>query len=114
MAMRKNVPLLKRAGSEFVRNLAWMLGVFGALAAILVFATNLPLTAVLVFGVISVSVMATIVTVVVLLSGAHDETLLSGHNYPGVPHEGGGLDHWDGGGGDFGRGDGGGGGGDSG
>ena len=41
--------LLKRAGREFVKNLAWMLAVLGALGAILVFATQLPLLGVLAF-----------------------------------------------------------------
>jgi hypothetical protein len=92
-----------------VKNLAWLLAVFGALGAILVFATQLPLLGVLAFVSIFASVMAAIATVVVLWSGAPDETpLSSGHTYPGVPPEGGGLEGWHGGGWD------GGGGGDSG
>jgi hypothetical protein len=100
---------MKRAGGEFLKNLIWMLGVFGSLGAILVFATALPLFGVATFVGIFASVLAAIVTVVALWSGAPHETSLSGHHYPGVPHEGGGLDHWDGGGGDFGGSDGGGG-----
>jgi uncharacterized membrane protein YgcG len=96
--MRRTVHLLKRAGREFVRNLIWMLVVFGLLATVLIFATDLPLLGVLAFGGVSVSVMAAILTVVVLWSGAHDETFLSGHNYPGSPPEGGGLEGWHGGG----------------
>jgi hypothetical protein len=92
--------LLKRAGREFVRNILWLLAVFGALGAILVFATQLPLVGVAAFVGNSVSAMAAIVTVVALWSGAQDETSLSDHSYPGVPHVGGGLDHWDGGGGE--------------
>jgi hypothetical protein len=106
MAVRGAGHLLKRAGREFVRNLMWMLAVFGAMGAVLVFATQLPLLGVAAFVGISVSVMAAIVTVGALWSGARDETSLGDHNYPAVPHEGG-LDHWDGGGWD-GGGDGGG------
>ena len=91
--------LLKRAGREFVRNLIWLLVVFGLLGAILVVATQLPLLGVAAFVGIFASGMAAIVAVVTLWSGAHDERFLSSHNYPGVPHEGGALDHWDGGGG---------------
>jgi uncharacterized membrane protein YgcG len=113
MAMRPSGYLLKRAGREFARNLIWMLVVFGSLGAILVFATHLPLLGMAAFVGISVSVMAAIVTVVALWSGARNETLLSGHNDPGVPPDGGGLEGWHGGGGDGGGGggDGGGGGG---
>jgi hypothetical protein len=95
----------KRVGSEFVKNLLWMLAGFGALGGILVFATDLPLLGVVAFVGIFASVMAAVATVVVLWSGAHDETSLSGHNHhdPGVPPDrggdwGGGGD-WDGGGG---------------
>jgi hypothetical protein len=111
--MRAAGHLLKRAGREFVRNLMWMLAVFGALGVILVFATHLPLVGVATFVGIFASVMAVIATVVVLWSGAHDETFVSGHNHPGVPPEGGGLEGWYGGGWDGGGGDGGGGGGDA-
>jgi hypothetical protein len=96
--MRAAGHLLKRAGREFVRNLMWMLAVFGALGVILVFATHLPLVGVATFVGIFASVMAVIATVVVLWSGAHDETFLSGHNHhPGTPPDRGG--DWDGGGG---------------
>jgi vacuolar-type H+-ATPase subunit I/STV1 len=101
MAMRAAGHLLKRTGREFVRNVIWLLAIFGLLGAILVYATDLPLLGVAAFVGIFASVMAAIATVVVIWSGAPDETFLSGHNYPGVPHEGGGLDHWpDGGGGE--------------
>src|SRR3712207_5529507 len=43
MAMREVVHFPKRMSREFVKNLAWMLGGFGALGVILVFATHLPL-----------------------------------------------------------------------
>jgi len=86
-----------------------MLAGFGALGAILVFATDLPLLGVAAFVGIFASVMAAIATVVVLGSGARDETSLSGHNYPGLAHEGDSLDHWPGGNWDGGGGDGGGG-----
>ncbi len=69
MAMR-GAGHLKRAGREFVKNLAWLLAVFGALGVILVFATQLPLLGVLVFVSVFASVMAAIATVVVLWSGA--------------------------------------------
>jgi hypothetical protein len=110
MAMHGAGHLLKRAGREFVRNLIWMLVVFGALGAILVFATQLPLLGVAAYVGISVSAMAAIVTVGALWSGARDETFLSSHENPGVPPDGGGLEGWHGGGGDAGGGDGGGGG----
>ena len=71
------VHLLKRAGKEFVRNLALLLGAFGALGVILVVATHLPLLGVLGFVGIFASVTATISTVVVLWSGADDEAPLS-------------------------------------
>jgi hypothetical protein len=82
MTMRSSEHLLKRAGREFVRNLLWMGVVFGSLAAILVAATNLPLVGTMVFVGVSVAVLAAILTVDVLWSGAHDETLLRGH-HPG-------------------------------
>ncbi len=118
MAMRRIGHILKRAGREFVKNLAWTLAVLGALGAILVFATQLPLLGVLAFVGIFASVMAALVTLVVLWSGAPDETPLSGsgHPYPGVPPSGsdiglgsGGGGGWDagGGGGDAGGGGGG-------
>jgi hypothetical protein len=111
MAMRAVhlLNLLKRAGKEFVRNLAWLLAAFGVLGVILVFATHLPLLGVLAFVGIFASVIAAIATVVALWSGAHDETFLSGRNHhPGSPPDRGG--DWAGGG----WGDGAGGGGDGG
>ncbi len=94
----------KRVGREFVKNLAWMLGGLGALGAILVLATHLPLLGVAAFVGIFACVMAAIVTLVALWSGAPDETFLSGHNYPGVSHEGDRLEHWEVGGGEGGGG----------
>jgi hypothetical protein len=70
------VQLLKRAGREFLRNLGWMLVAFGPLAAVLVFFAGVPLLGALPFVGIFVSVMAAIVTVLALWSGAHDDTLL--------------------------------------
>jgi len=66
--------LLKRAGREFAKNLIWMAVVFGSLAAILVAATDLPLVGAMAFVGVSVALMAAIVTVVVLWSGARDDT----------------------------------------
>jgi hypothetical protein len=104
--------LMKRAGTEFAKNVIWMGVVFGSLAAILVAATNLPLVGTMVFVGVSVAVLAAIVTVGALWSGAPDEWSTGGHDYPGS-HPGGG--YWPGGGdggwGDGGGGDGGGGGG---
>jgi uncharacterized membrane protein YgcG len=102
MAMREG-HLLKRAGREFAKNLIWMAVVFGSLAAILVAATDLSLVGAMPFVGASVAVMAAIMTIVVLWSGAHDETRLGDHDYSGSPPNsgewpaGGG---WDGGGGD--------------
>src|SRR3712207_2636668 len=99
MAMREVVHSPKRMSREFVKNLAWMLGGFGALGVILVFATHLPLLGVAVFVGVFASVMAAMATVVVLWSGAHEETFLSGHNHhPGASPDRGG-DWADGGGG---------------
>ena len=110
--MRSSGHLLRRAGREFVKNLLWMGVVFGLLAAVLVVATNLPLVGTMVFVGVSVAVLAAIVTVGALWSGAPDEWSTGGHDYPGS-HPGGG--YWPGGGdggwGDGGGGDGGGGGG---
>ena len=90
-----------------------MLGVFGLLGAILVFATQLPLLGVAIYVGIFASVLASIVTVVALWSGAHEEEFLSGHNpHPGTPPARGG--DWADGGWHGGGGDGGGGGGDGG
>ena len=102
--MRRDGHLLKRGGREFVKNLAWMLAVFGSLGAILVFATQLPLLGVAAFVGIFASAMAAIVTVLALWSGAHEDTSPGGgHSYPGPLPAGGGGDWlgggWDGGGG---------------
>ena len=97
--------LLRRAGREFAKNLLWMAVVLGPLAAILVAATDLPLAGVMFFVGVFAAVMAAIVTVVVIWSGAYDETTrLGGHDYPGsAPDRG----DWPGGGWDeVGRGDG--------
>jgi hypothetical protein len=104
MAIMRDGHLLKRAGREFAKNLIWMAVVFGSLAAILVAATDLPLVGVMAFVGVCVAVMAAIVTVVVLWSGAHDETPLGGHHYPGVPPGRGGDWPIGGGGGDGGGG----------
>jgi hypothetical protein len=102
MFMRSYGHLLKRAGTEFAKNLIWMAVAFGSLAAILVAATDLPLVGAMAFVGVSVALMAAIVTVVVLGSGTHDETRLSGHDYPGSPPDRGDWPSggWDGGGGD--------------
>jgi hypothetical protein len=101
MAMRDG-HLLQRAGREFAKNMLWMAVVFGSLAAILVAATDLPLVGAMAFVGVSVAVVAAIVTVVVLWSGARDETPLSGHDYHGSPPDRGDWPSggWDGGGGD--------------
>ena len=102
--------LVKRAGREFARNLLWMAVVLGALAAILVAATDLPLAGVMVFVVVFAAVMAAIMTVVVIWSGAYDErTRRGGNDHPGSPADRGGwddLERWTGhsGGGDGGGG----------
>jgi hypothetical protein len=70
MAMRDG-HLLKRAGTEFVKNLLWMGVVFGLLAAVLVVATNLPLVGTMAFVGVCVAVVAAVVTVVVIWSGAY-------------------------------------------
>jgi uncharacterized membrane protein YgcG len=100
----RTVSLPKRASREFLRNLLWMLLVFGPVALILVPAANLSLLGVLAFVVFSVSVLAAIFTGVVLWSDAHDETALSNLNSPMLPGDGSGghgtgLGGWDGGGG---------------
>jgi len=93
--------LPKRAGREFVKNLIWMLVVFGVLGVILSAATDLPLVGVLVFVGAPVTVMAAIMTVVVLWSRAHDEALLGGdHDSSESPPDQGGdwpVGGWDGG-----------------
>jgi hypothetical protein len=92
MAMREG-HLLKRASREFVKNLIWMSVVLGSLAAILVAATDLPLAGVIFFVGVFAAVMAAIVTVVVIWSGAYDETTrLGGHDSPGSPPDRGGWD----------------------
>jgi uncharacterized RDD family membrane protein YckC len=68
MAMREG-HLLKRAGTEFVKNLIWMGVVFGLLAAVLVAATNLSLVGTMAFVGVCVAVVAAVVTVVVIWSG---------------------------------------------
>jgi hypothetical protein len=102
MAMRSSGHLLKRAGREFLRNLIWMAVVFGSLGAILAAVTDLSLVGTMAFVGVCVAVMAAIVTVVVLWSGAHDEPRLGGHDYPGSPPDHGGnwpVGGWEGGGG---------------
>jgi uncharacterized membrane protein len=92
MAMRDG-HLLKRAGREFAKNLLWMAVVFGLLAAVLAAATNLPLVGTMAFVGVCVAVVAAVVTVVVIWSGAYDETTrLGGHDYPGSPPDRGGWD----------------------
>jgi uncharacterized membrane protein YgcG len=109
MAMRDG-HLLRRAGREFAKNLIWMVVAFGALATILVAATDLPLVGAMAFVGAVASVMASIVTGVVIGSGARDETPIGGqqHHYPvGSPGPGGdwsGGGVWDGGGADGGGG----------
>jgi hypothetical protein len=92
MAMRDG-HLLKRAGREFAKNLLWMAVVFGLLAAVLAAATNLPLVGTMAFVGVCVAVVAAVVTVVVIWSGAYDErTRLGGHDSPGSPPD---RDGWD-------------------
>jgi hypothetical protein len=91
--------LLKRKGREFAKNFVWMAVVFGGMAAILAAVTDLSLVGVMAFVGVCVAVMATIVTVTVLWSGAHNETPLSGHDFPAAPPDRGDLSGggWDGG-----------------
>ena len=102
--------LLKRAGREFGKNLLWLSAAFSPLTAIVIFATGITLLGALPFLAIFVSVVAALVTVLTLWSGAHDESLLSGHkHHPGAPPDRGGDwagGGWHGGGGDFGGGSG--------
>jgi hypothetical protein len=92
MAMREG-HLLRRAVREFAKNLLWMAVVLGSLAVILVAATDLPLAGVTFFVGVFAAVMAAIVTVVVIWSGAYDETTrLGGHDSPGSPPDRGGWD----------------------
>ena len=84
--MRSSGHLLKRAGREFAKNLLWMGVVAGLLAAVLIVATNLPLVGTMAFVGVCVAVVAAVVTVIVIWSGAYDETTrLGGHNSPGSP-----------------------------
>jgi predicted signal transduction protein with EAL and GGDEF domain len=95
--MRSSRHLLKRAGREFAKNLLWMAVVLGSLAAILVAATDLPLAGVTLFVGVFAAVMAAIVTVVVIWSGAYDET--KRRRDPGSPRDHGGwgdLEKWTG------------------
>jgi hypothetical protein len=93
MAMRSSGHLLRRAGREFVRNLIWMGVVFGLLAAVLAAVTDLSLVGTMAFVGVCVAVVAVVVTVVVISSGAYDErTRLGGHDSPGSPPDRGGWD----------------------
>jgi hypothetical protein len=93
MAMRSSGHLLRRAGREFVRNLIWMGVVFGLLAAVLAAVTDLSLVGTMAFVGVCVAVVAVVVTVVVIWSGAYDETTrLGGHDSPGSPPDRGGWD----------------------
>src|SRR3954469_1488044 len=84
--MRSSGHLLKRAGREFAKNLLWMAVVLGALAAILVAATDLPLAGVIFFVGVFAAVMAGIGAGGAIWSGAYDEPKrLGGHDYPGSP-----------------------------
>jgi hypothetical protein len=90
--------LLSRAGTEFVRNLLWMLMVFGLLRAISIAATDLPLVGVVAFVGVAVAVMAAIMTLVVLRSRAHEKTPSGGvHHFPGAPPDNWPVGSWDGG-----------------
>jgi uncharacterized membrane protein YgcG len=105
MAMRA-VHLLKRGGRKFARTLFWMLVAFGPLAAILIYFANLPILLAFPYVVIFGSVIAAIMTVLALWSGAHDEAIPSanrgmspesahssgGTYYPGLLDGGGGAD----------------------
>jgi hypothetical protein len=109
MSMRSSGHLLRRAGREFLRNLIWMAVVFGSPAVILAAVTDLYLVGVSSFVGASVTVLAALVTVGALWSGAPtDEPPLGDHDYPGSHPDGAG--HWPVGGWDGGGGDGGGGG----
>ena len=100
MAMRDG-HLLQRVGREFVKNLVWMVVVFGALGANLVAATDLSLVGVTVFVGAFVAVLAAIMTGVAFWSDAQEDTSPGGgHSHPESPPDrgdwpsGGG---WDGG-----------------
>ena len=91
--MRSSGHLLRRAGREFVRNLIWMGVVSGLLAAVLAAATDLSLVGTMAFVGVCVAVVAAVMTVVVIWSGAYDErTRLGGHDSPGSPPDRGGWD----------------------
>jgi hypothetical protein len=79
MSMRSSGPLLRRAGRKFVRNLVWWAGFFGAPVAILAAVFGFYFVGVLAFVGALVAVMAAIMTVGELWSGAPDE--------PTLPHE---------------------------
>jgi hypothetical protein len=83
MSMRSSGHLLRRADREFLRNLIGMAVVFGSPAVILATVTDLYLVGVSAFVGASVTVLAALVTVGALWSGAPDEPPLHGHDYPG-------------------------------
>ena len=100
--MRNDGHLLQRVGREFVKNAIWMVVVFGALGAILVAATDLPMVGVMVFVGAFVAVLAAIMTGVAFWSGAREDTSPGGgHSHPGSPPDQGDWPSggWDGGGG---------------
>jgi uncharacterized membrane protein YgcG len=102
MAMRNDGHLLQRVGREFVKNAIWMVVVFGALGAILVAATDLPMVGVMVFVGAFVAVLAAIMTGVAFWSGAREDTSPGGgDSHPGSPPDRGDWPSggWDGGGG---------------
>jgi hypothetical protein len=74
MSMRSSGHLLRRAGREFVKNLIWLAVVIGVPAVILAAVTDLYLVGVSAFVGASVTVLAALVTVGALWSGASDET----------------------------------------
>ena len=83
--------LLKRAGIEFAKNLIWMAVVLGLLVAVLATTTDLSLVGMMAFVGVFAAVMAAIMTVVVIWSGAPDGTTrLGGHDYPSSPPDRGG------------------------
>ena len=91
MTIMRDEHLWKRAGREFPKNAIWMAVVFGSLGAILVAATDLPLVGTMAFAGVSVAVMASILMVGVLWSGAREELPLGGgHDSPGFSPSGGG------------------------
>jgi uncharacterized membrane protein YgcG len=76
MAIMRGGHLPKRVGREFARNLIWILAIVGPLAAFLFFAAVVPPVGLLAFVGICVPLLAAIVTLLVLWSGAPDERLL--------------------------------------